>query len=314
MFSEVTGGMWIWNTSGLLANSTEISELIEAAHAAQISDLYLYMAPSFYTSKTSQIQSFIQSATAAGLRVWALDGDRAYFDDAAGPANFYDGIDHLIAYNDAVDADARFFGFQADNEPQDAGTYTSFHNGVVDSALSNETGSGTWQSTQAQDREMLMRSWLTIHQIAQQKLQANGLSFGAAMPFWTESYEGTQIRVNFPDSGSSRRGVMEFMMALLDEYVVMSYNTDPANAASRVAAQAKYASTLPAGQGRPRVLAAMEVTPGVGVRISYGDTEGKNSKGVVLQDREGILGELSQYEAFGGLAIHQWSAWRSMPE
>lgn len=105
---------------------------------------------------------------------------------------------------------------------------------------------------------------------------------------------------------------MKYMMPLLDEYVVMSYNTHPDNAAGRVDAQAAYASTLP-GASRPRVYASMEVSVGVGENVSYGDTAGKNSKGAVMRDMRDIVGMLSQHEAFKGVALHHWDSWQVLP-
>jgi len=306
-------GVWIWNSAEVLGSANQIRSLVEGAKGNGMSDLYLYMPPSSYESTTPALQNLISSAAAVGLRVWALDGDRAYFDDADGPAMFFLGIEKLIAYNLSVSPEAQFFGFQADNEPQDHGSYASFHNGVTDSALKTEVGSGKWQATQAQDREMLMRSWIATYQTASKLLHAQNLHFGAAMPFWTESYHGGgEVQVNFPDVDSPRQSVMKHMVPLLDEYVVMSYNTSPSNAASRVAAQAAYVSELPAAS-RPRVYASMEVSAGVGESVSYADTPGKNSKAVVLQDMETIIAMLSQYPAFKGVALEHWSSWQLMP-
>lgn len=160
---------------------------------------------------------------------------------------------------------------------------------------------------------MLMRSWLTIHQTARGMLHAQGLRFGAAMIFWTQCYCGEEVRVSFPGSTDKRQGVMKYMMPLLDDYVVMSYNTSPSNAASRVAVQAAYASTLPAAS-RPRVYGSMEVSTGVGVNVSYGDTAGKNSKAVVVQDMAAMTEVLRQHSAFKGIAFHHWASWQVMPE
>jgi hypothetical protein len=313
MASNLNRGLWVWNSASILSSSAQIGALIGGAQTHGISDLYFYMAPSNYQQETDALQTFISGATTAGVRVWALDGDRAYLDDAAGPANFYHGINNLIAYNLFAPAAARFFGFQSDIEPQDNDTHVSFHNEIPDNALSTEPGSGVWQATQAQDREMLMRSWLTIHQTASELLHAANLHFGAAMPFWTEAYPNAPISVNFPSPHSPRQSVMKHMMPLLDEYVVMSYNTHPPNAAGRVSVQAAYASTLPVAS-RPRVYASMEVAVGVGENVSYGDTAGKNSKGVVMRDLEDIVATLSQHEAFKGVALHHWESWEVMPE
>ncbi|KAK0862828.1 hypothetical protein LTS02_006917 [Friedmanniomyces endolithicus] len=315
MAHKQTRSMWIWNSATILASSTETDQLFTGALDAGVTQLYLYTPPDCYIPQRPQLQTFISRATTSGLHVWALDGDRAYFADAAGPTTFYRGIDNLIAYNAAVAPHEQFSGFQADNEPQDHADYRTFHNGIPDTNLSHTPGSGLWQPTQAQDREMLLRSGLSIHQKASQLLHAHGLRFGAAMPWWTEAYEGEELGVRFPEHGGGmrRQSVMKHMMGLVDEYVVMSYYTDPAEAVRRVEVQAAFASGM-AGVGRPRVCAAVEVTPGVGRRVSYGDTEGKNSRAVVLRDVGVIEEGLSRYAAFGGVAVHHWSAWQSMPD
>lgn len=313
MANELARGIWVWNTTTILSSASHVCDLVAGTQDIAISDIYLYMAPSFYSQYKTALQNLISKTTSAGIRVWGLDGDRGHLDDSAGPSNFYAGIDNLIAYNCSVVAKERFVGLQADIEPQDSGPYTTFHNDIADSALSTEPGSGRWQATQAQDREILMRSWLTIHQTARDMLHDQGLHFGAAMPFWIQSYCGEEVRVCFPGSTHERQGVMEYFMPLLDEYVVMSYDTSPSNAASRVAAQAAYASTLPAAV-RPRVFGSMEVSAGVGINVSYGDTPGKNSKAVVMQDMAIMTETLRQHAAFKGIAFHHWSSWQVMPE
>ncbi|KAK0310694.1 hypothetical protein LTR01_003849 [Friedmanniomyces endolithicus] len=315
MASTHTRSMWIWNSVAILASSAETDHLLTGAHDAAVTELYLYTAPDCYIPQKSQLQTFISRATTSGLHVWALDGDRAYYADAAGPSTLHRGIENLIAYNAAVAPHERFVGFQADNEPQDRDEYRTFHNGIPDSNLSHAPGSGVWQPTQAQDREMLLRSWLSMHQTASRLLHTHGLRFGAAMPWWTEAYEGEALDVTFPEDGvgSRRQSVMKHMMSLVDEYVVMSYYTDPAEAVRRVEAQVAFAEGM-AGVGRPRVCAAVEVTPGVGRRVSYGDTEGKDSRAVVLRDVGVIERSLSRFAAFGGVAVHHWAAWRSTPD
>jgi hypothetical protein len=311
--SELTRGIWVWNTTTVLSSADQITALTEGVQSIGVSDVYLYMAPAWYTPNKTALQTLISKATSTGLRIWGLDGDRAYLDDSTGPKDFYAGINNLIAYNRSVAAHERFYGFQADNEPQDNGTHVSFHNEIADNNLSTGPGSGKWHSTQARDREMLMRSWITINETARDLLHAVGLRFGAAMPFWTEAYNGCEVQVCYPRSTDTRQSVMKHMMSLLDEYVVMSYNTSPAEAARRVATQAAYASTLPEAT-RPRVLGSMEVTCGVGANVSYADTAGKKSKVVVLRDMEIIMESLSRYSAFKGMAVEHWSSWQVLPE
>lgn len=109
-----------------------------------------------------------------------------------------------------------------------------------------------------------------------------------------------------------RQDVMSIMMQLVDEYVVMSYNTNPANAMDRILAQAKYASKSH-GPSMPRVLGSVETAKRVGTNVSYADTPGKQSKGIVLADVGRIEAALRQYPAFRGMAIHHWAAWNELP-
>ncbi|KAK1048872.1 hypothetical protein LTR74_017430 [Friedmanniomyces endolithicus] len=104
--------------------------------------------------------------------------------------------------------------------------------------------------------------------------------------------------------------VMDLVMPCMDEYVVMSYNTDPAKAASRVLEQAKYATKFSLEDRRmPRVFARMETGKGVGRNTSYGDTPGKESKAAVLNDMLTIERTLQPLSAFGGVLVHHWAAW-----
>lgn len=141
-------------------------------------------------------------------------------------------------------------------------------------------------------------------------LAAAKLQFSAAMPFWLAEYYGEPVNVSWPSSSSPNQCVMNYMMPLLNDYVVMSYNTDPNNAASRVATQAKYASEM---SPTTAVLAGMDVVVGDGDNVSYGDTAGKDSQAVVLSDMEVIEEDLGGYAAFSGVAINDWAGWFALP-
>ena len=139
------------------------------------------------------------------------------------------------------------------------------------------------------------------------------MPFGAAMPFWLHSYEGEPITLPWPNGPQPRRCVMDLIMPLVDEYIVMSYNTNPENAASRIHEQARYASSLlQSGSIVPRVLGSLETARDVGVNVSYGDTPDKQSKEAVLKDLNTIECSLEKYPAFSGMAIHHWAAWENL--
>ncbi|KAK5126683.1 hypothetical protein LTR85_009617 [Meristemomyces frigidus] len=304
-------GMWIWNTAQLIVDNTQIDRFLSAAASINLTDVYLYVAPQWYNEKGPDIASFNARVNASGIRVWALDGEVDYIDDMTAEEKFMDGLRGLARFNSCVQPGARFHGFQADIEPQDnAGHEGYFHNGIPESKLTEE------QHTQ---RDILMHKWLNVMTRASALLRSYELPFGAAMPFWLHDYEGEPVTVpwgsSYSDDGSpARTCIQDLIMPLLDEYVIMSYNTDPANAASRVLQQARYASAKALeGCKMPRVLGSLETERGAGRNVSYGDTPGKEFKTAVLNDIGTIEEMLQKYPAFHGMAIHHWAAWDKLP-
>ena len=153
-----------------------------------------------------------------------------------------------------------------------------------------------------------MRDWLEIYSTMKTTLQQSGLEFGAAMPSWVDDYFGEEVQVTF---NGTRQGVMKHMMAILDEYVVMSYNTNPSNAAFRLNGELLYADSLSV---RPRIYAAMETHSGPGPTVSYGDHPEKGTKTIVLQDLGIIDSILSSHASFKGVCIHDWVGWTALPQ
>ena len=304
-------GLWLWNSDEVLSDATQQNQLVSSAKAAGVTDIFLFLKAAAYTEAIShdRIRAFNALMSQNGIHVWGLEGWRGYFSDAYGPKDFHAAVDNLVLFNKGVAANERFIGFQSDMEPQDGqeSFKSTFHNDLTDAQLST-TGGGVWYPTQAQDREMLMRDWLTIHETAHDKMAAAGLKMAAAMPFWTEDYYGTALMVTYKNV---RQSVGSHMMNYLNEYIIMSYNTDRNNAAARVQLQAQYASSLPAAT-RPRISAAMETHPGAGVNVSYPDTPGMNSRQVVLSDMAAIRSILSVYPAFSGVSLHDWVGWKSL--
>lgn len=294
-------GVWIWKTEDLLASAPRQSELAEVAHMVGITDLFLSIHPRQYRDLQEPLHRFIALMGKSGIKVWALDGCRCYFADADGSKLFFTGLRAMLDYNYSATAAQRFVGFQTDIEPQDdKGFKPSFHNEIPQSKL---------DPGQAADRQALLADWLSIHKQAAEMLHERHLRLGAAMPFWTESYGGEPVTVEWD---GAVRPVGQAMMAYLDDEIIMSYNTDPANAAARVAAQAAYASTLPADH-RPRISASMETDREVGATISYGDTPGKQSKAVLLADMGAIQDKLAAYPAFAGVSIEDWTGFLELP-
>jgi hypothetical protein len=303
-------GMWVWKSDALLSSPAQQEDLAKVAGLIGVTDLYLFVNPSWYADRPADLTAFVALMTKRHLAVWAVDGCRCYLDDADGPAHYFTGIDGMIAYNRQAPPWARFVGFQADVEPQDLkGFRASFHSGIAGSKLS-ATGGGVWKASQREDREALLIDWLTIQHKASQKLHGAGLRFGAAMPWWTEDYEGEPLTVDV--GGGTRARFSQVVMGMVDDYVIMSYNTDPLVAADHVAAQAALASAL-LPNVKVRVSAAIETNRGEGPIVSYGDKPGKQSKAMVLVDMAVIQKALETFPAFAGVSIEDWAGFHDLP-
>ena len=120
---QLLRGLWIWNTLDLLDSEPRTAHLMSSAKAINTTDLYLYVAPTWYIEHGERIAAFLAAASVSNLRVWALDGDRAYVDNLTAQATYFEGLQNLIDFNARTDNATRFHGFQADIEPQDCGDH-----------------------------------------------------------------------------------------------------------------------------------------------------------------------------------------------
>ncbi|HXA01777.1 MAG TPA: T9SS type A sorting domain-containing protein [Cytophagaceae bacterium] len=344
LFPEITysatkkRGLWVWNdpSSGIsIINmaATETYKLINQCKADGITDIYLWSTGLLTGTNATNMRTFISAASCNNIRVWALDGDRSYFtDDVAfggtGPAVFYNNINQVIAYNTSSLPSQRFVGVHGDNEPQDAGGFTTFHDGLADSQLSTTAGTGVWQSTQKLDREYLMRGWLDITKTAYNTCHANSLLYGQDMPSWMDDYysPGATPEPVSCTYNAIYQPVYYHMMQYLDVYSIMSYSTTPGNATTgntliwKVNGELTYASSLAAGS-RPEMWAGVETHQLVGWKISYWDyttangaPSNKNSKPSVWTDIATIEATLNTYSAYSGMNIHDWFlGYRDLP-
>lgn len=103
----------------------------------------------------------------------------------------------------------------------------TFHGGKADSALSTAAGSGVWKASEAADRDALLLDWLTTYNTTIQKLSASAtpLKFGAALPFWLDTYNGEPLSVTLPAGGAVKQPVWRVMVDLLrpgDSFQFMS--------------------------------------------------------------------------------------------
>jgi hypothetical protein len=295
-------GMWIWKTRSVITDRAALEEALALLGATHVTDVYLYLRAADYVAMEADLRYALGALHNAGIRTWGLEGYRGYFSDMYGAAELYEAADSLVQYNGRVGRAQRFAGFMSDLEPQDGADPEAprhFHNGIPDSRLTGP---------QAVARDALMQDWIAMHETLSRKMRAARLKYAATMVSWADDYHGEEIRASYK---GVTQGVMKHIMPLVDDYVVMSYNTDPRNAAHRVEGEAVYADEL---AGIQRVFAAVETHRGVGATISYGDTRGKDSPIAVLKDIEAIENLLRSHDSFAGVAIHDWSGWKQLED
>jgi len=295
-----TRGMWVWTTANILNNATEFNIFVNEVLRSGCTYVYLYLTAGQINQYTAQLRRLIRLLHDNGVLAYSMEGWRGYFSDASGPNGLYAAVSGTVSYNAKVVAEERFVGFMSDMEPQDGqgDGLNLFHNGIRQSALS---------TAQLADRNRLMADWLAISKHMSDIAHQGGIRMAAAMPSWTDNYYGEPVLGTMPDG--RRDDVTHFFMEMLDDYAVMSYNTNPSNIANRVLGKLQYANKLPKP---PRVFAGIETHTGVGSGISYGDTGTKNNKTAVVTDLNTLFGILDANPTFAGVNIHDWEGWRDL--
>ena len=296
--AHMTRGIWVWTTTDIITTQTDITALMKALRHTKANAVYLYLLPFQLVETNLQLRHLLTALNQAKIAAYAMDGYRGYFSDVDGPAVLYQGVDNMLTYNAAVPANEQFAGYMLDMEPQDGQGVgpNDFHNHLAESHLS---------STQRASRDALMLDWLTIHATVKAKLGA--LRLASSLPSWTDDYFGEPVLATYHGVTAD---VTLFLMAIVDDYCIMSYNTNPLNAANRVVTKLQYADTLSPNQ--PRVSAAVETHIGAGHTVSYADTPPKNNRGAVITDIDILFTILSVHPSFAGVNIHDWVGWEAL--
>ena len=295
-------GMWVWN--GYAVASSPIA-FVNECRRIKITDVYLYFTVGNYT-KTDILRKFIRNLSTYGIKAWGIDGARKYYRDASGPAGLYASINALIAYNSKVSPVEKFYGFQTDNEPDNySGKWLdTFHNDIETSNLSKTSG-GVFKTSAYEDRMFILQDWIGIQSQCTVMLRKAGLKSGAALPTWLEDYYGEPLTVTVAGKNQT---VMEHMFNYIDEYCIMSYQTDLTKVSQRIINEIRYANNIP----DKKVFAGVETVTGRGGAVTYGDNAAKKYKSAVIKDIEIMEGMFKGNPSFGGVNIHDWQGWMAL--
>lgn len=105
-------GFWLWTSGALLGDQGQIDLLVSEARDINATDIYVYVAPQWYTSQAVEVANLNTAIQSSGMRAWALDGDADYIDVDAAVTTFEQSLQDLATFNDQVAPGARFYGYQ----------------------------------------------------------------------------------------------------------------------------------------------------------------------------------------------------------
>ena len=304
-------GVWLWNTNEVLGNHAAEQLLVAQSKLYGFTDFFISLSTQQYLSSQAQLQTFLALLTANNIGAYGLNGDRGDLGDSNGPAGLYQNVSAMIQYNARVATNQRFKGFNADVEPNDgpgSQYLTRFHNEVPEGQLS-KTGGGVWYPTQYLDRDYLMQSWLGIYQQISNMLHFANLKFSPSMPSWVPNFYGQPIHVTYM---GLRQELLPLLMACIDEYRTMTYNTYQPAVISILSTALIYADTIPAIT-RPKVSASVDVVVGDGITTSYGDTPPWQNKTAVIAAMNALDADFAKYPAYSGCNVEDWQGWLALP-
>lgn len=297
-------GLYVWNGYEVASNS---SVFINECKRINVTDVYVYLTANNYT-RGDMLRKFIRQLSSINIRTWGLDGARSYFNDVDGPSELYRTLNALITYNSKVQPIERFYGFQTDNECDDySGNYPdTLHVDVKTSRLSKTSG-GVFKKSAYDDRQFILQDWLNIQRNCTNMLRHANLKSGAALPTWLDNYYDEPLTITW---NGKTQTMMAHMFDVVDEYVIMSYQTDLKKVAQRTITEMTYGNAL---TGKS-VLVGVETNKGRGPAVTYGDHPTKRSKSAVLQDLATMDNMFKTNSSYAGHFIHDWQGWKKLPE
>lgn len=196
--------MWLWETSRLIHNPTEVSSLIALCRREQITDLFLQL-----PYRANQINGewriqwdeeafriLLAALHRAKLRVEALDGDPSLA-LATSHDRVLAAIKSIFHYNQRVKVAERWDGLRYDNE---AYLLPQFTRG---------------------NKQNILRQYLNLLQKMRKLINSTSLTLGADIPFWFDTRNNWQE----PAAELDGRPFSEHIIDLVDNVAIMDYRT-----------------------------------------------------------------------------------------
>jgi hypothetical protein len=254
--------MWFWEFGDCLTDTTLCDKVFAFARQNAIDTIFAQV-PADLLSHVPRLRDVIAAATAAGLRIHALDGAPEYALEPNHPKAIALAR-AVLEYNRSSPVESRFAGLHFDIEPY---LLLGF-----DSAI----------------RPEILREYLALHREVA-KLVRGELEFGADIPFWYD--ESAPYVLEFE---GRTQDVARHLIDMLDNVVLMDYRNTPIGADGIIA---HAAGEVGYSAGRSQVLIGVETQPQKAETVVFvaGMTE--------QQWREQRSNPLMRVRRFGGYGL-----------
>jgi len=292
-FIRLQRGLYTEDTEQLLDDIhpayPQTGHLLHASQELRATDIYLRLKPERYTTRSVGLAALTTRLNSAGLRVWAVDGSLDYIDKPPILDDFIAGLTHLGDFNAHASPSARFHGFQAAFGLLE--NLDGFHPSIPESRQTED---------QYTERMIVLHKYINALTRVSNLIRSFGMEFSAAVPWWLHEYAGEPMTMLWADG---RKGPMEIVMPIVDEYVVMTGVANGGEVVARTMEQARYSEEMArAGGEKVRVLGSVDL-----MRESE---DGRGCKASLLS----VAGRLERIEsalricpAFCGTVLRGWN-------
>jgi hypothetical protein len=200
--------LWVWSTEAILADAAEHAALKDLVAEQRIDRVFLYLpagrgsAPSagFVPFDGAVLGPLVAELRALGALVYALDGDPEYVrpENHAGVVRT---VERVVAHNQSVPAEQRFYGVRYDVEPY------------------------LLPGFQGPARADILAGYVRLIRDVSAAARRGGLVVGVDIPFWLDAADEVSGDGFYAMLDGLNAPVLEHVLGLVDDVALMAYRT-----------------------------------------------------------------------------------------
>ncbi len=269
--------LWAWDFYEAAADSDKISQLLEFLNEREINLLFIGTRKTL-PDQPATYEELIRRAHENGIRVFAVVG-RANWALEGYHREALEEVRQVLSFN-ASHPYTSFDGIQYDVEPH---TLPEFK---------TKRGSVSYQYLQL------------LKRIANEIASSNEeLEFNAAIPSWYATGENAVI----VETGGQRKPLSYFVLDIVDTATVMAYRDTAERQIRAAQSETDYAASI----GK-KIYVGAETSPPNGYSIPHEITYYDKGLEYMYQQLDTIIEYYSNHSGFNGIAIHNYSIFKTM--